>query len=441
MNTNLGGSSSSSSRRRSPSTSSHGAGASPLPLAGAAPISIAHLLQSASASASPEGLHASTPWPPAAAGLTRHEASLVQYYTAHLGRWLDCTDASRQFTLRIPALCTGSPVLLEAIVSLAARHRGDTEAASLAHERCIALLIVLLDSEQVADDDVLLSAIVILRVFEQLTALGNGSDQERHLAGCSALLRTSQGPCVDPAAPGLRDAAFWVYLRQCLYNACINQQAPNVDFSLTLMLIPSPGTAGVDMLRSETAWANTMTWICATIVQFCFGPHALEARSRMDKWQELNNTVADWARSRPRSFDPIWQGGPCDGAPFPEYYFAADWHIVAFGFYQLACILLTIYKPTPRFAIRSAHAVGLRKEDAQILEHARALCGSCRSHPETVPARITLCHSVFLWGGLMDDPCEQSCLVQLLEELEHNHAWPTAWIISSLKEEWGISSM
>ncbi|OIW27838.1 hypothetical protein CONLIGDRAFT_452418 [Coniochaeta ligniaria NRRL 30616] len=320
--------------------STHGSTSSP-PFTGAAPISIAQLLQPESAS--PEVFHApSTPWPPGAAAavghtspqqshaipkaLTRHEASLVHYYTAHLGRWLDCTDASRQFTLKIPALSTTSPVLLEAIMSFAARHRGDTEAANLAHERCIAMLIVLLGSEQVADDDVLLCAIVILRVFEQLTALGNGSDQERHLAGCSALLRACQGPCVDPSAPGLRDAAFWVYLRQCLYNACINQQAPNVDFSLTLLLIPSPGRASVDVLRSETAWANTMTWICATIVQFCFGSHAQEPSSRLEKWQELSNTVDDWARSRPRSFDPIWEsgGGAYDGVPFPEYYFAAD---------------------------------------------------------------------------------------------------------------------
>ncbi|KAJ9150522.1 putative C6 transcription factor [Coniochaeta hoffmannii] len=373
-------------------------------------------------SASPD-FHVPSPWPgPAspqnliAKALTRHEASLVHYYSIHLGKWLDCTDASRQFTLKIPALATTSPVLLEAIMSFAARHKGDAEAASLAHERSIAMLIVLLDSEQVADDDVLLCAIVILRVFEQLTALRNGSDQERHLAGCSALLRACQGPCVDPAAPGLRDAAFWVYMRQCLYNACINQQAPNVDFSLTLSPIPTPGNA--DSLRFETAWANTMTWICATIVQFCFGSHAQEPSNRMAKWQELSNTLEDWARSRPSSFNPIWQSNEtCHENPFPEYYFAADWHVVAFGFYQLACMLLIIYKPNPRFAIRSVHAGRLRKEDAQILEHARAF--------------------VFLWGGLLDDPCERNCLVQLLEELEHNHAWPTAWIISLLREEWG----
>ena len=361
------------------STVTQVSGSPPFTNSSGPPISIAQLLHPQSAS---PGFQASSPWPPPVdpatphnplpdpatrhdplpKTLTRHEAALLHYYTAHLGRWVDCTDASRQFTLRIPALATTCPVLLEAIMSFAARHTRDAEAASLAHERCIAMLIVLLGSDQVADDDVLLCAIVILRVFEQLTALGNGSDQERHLAGCSALLRACQGPCVDPSAPGLRDAAFRVYMRQCLYNACINQQTPNVDFSLTLLPIPSLGSA--DMLRSETAWANTMTWICATIVHFCFSSDPQDHSTRMPKWQELNKAVEDWATSRPPSFNPIWQGdGSCDGNPFPEYYFAADWHVVAFGFYQLASILLIIYKPSPRFAIRRAHGGGLRGED------------------------------------------------------------------------------
>ena len=41
-------------------------------------------------------------FPKIAIPLTRHEALLVHHYTEHLGRWLDCTDATRQFTLGVP---------------------------------------------------------------------------------------------------------------------------------------------------------------------------------------------------------------------------------------------------------------------------------------------------------------------------------------------------
>jgi hypothetical protein len=40
--------------------------------------------------------------------------------------------------------------------------------AEQAYERCVELLIPFLSSETVADDDILLCTIVILRVFEQL---------------------------------------------------------------------------------------------------------------------------------------------------------------------------------------------------------------------------------------------------------------------------------
>ncbi|KAH6621592.1 hypothetical protein B0J18DRAFT_467163 [Chaetomium sp. MPI-SDFR-AT-0129] len=417
-----------------------------------------------------------TPTPPITPNptLTRADASLLHHYTTHLARWLDCTDATRHFTLQIPALATTHRVLLDAILSFAARHRGEVEAADAAHERCIKGVIVLLDEQTKGDNTndnnteggdegeneeetaILLCAIVILRVFEQLTAHGQHADRERHLAGCGALLQQHQQQqqqrcqAASPgsnrtAGGGLREAAFWVYMRQCLYNACIHQQAlPSVDFSVLPVNIPPPlGIGGPGGLECETAWANSMTWICARVVQFCFGgeEHPTGAsthtiQSRMGRWVELEEAVKGWRRLKPGGFEPVWQAEGVDGDPWPEYCFAADWHVVAFGFYQLARILLVLYKPSPRFVVRRVGG-GLRKEDAQILQHARALCGSCKSEPGNVPARITLCHSLFLWGGLLDDERERAGVVQLLEELERDHAWPTAWIIALLREEWG----
>lgn len=117
-----------------------------------------------------------SPWSPASCAgaihagspLTYREAYLVHHFATHLGYWLDCTDASRQFTRKIPILVKQSPILLHAVLSYAARHVGDAEMAEQAHERCVELLIPSLSSATVADDDILLCTIVILRVFEQL---------------------------------------------------------------------------------------------------------------------------------------------------------------------------------------------------------------------------------------------------------------------------------
>jgi hypothetical protein len=101
--------------------------------------------------------------------LTHDEAVLVHHYTEHLGRWLDCTDATRQFTLGVPRKVKLCPVLCYAVLSFAARHRKEEATAEAAYQKCIAMLITRLDEDAASHDETLLCAIVILRFYEQLT--------------------------------------------------------------------------------------------------------------------------------------------------------------------------------------------------------------------------------------------------------------------------------
>lgn len=160
----------------------------------------------------------------------------------------------------------------------------------------------------------------------------SGSDEERHLAGFSALLRSSQGRQVDPSTPTLSQAAFWIYVRQCLYNACVNQQPPNVDIDL-VVLAPPPTSSDITDVKTETAWANTVTWICATVMHFCFGTSLMipESVDKMRRWDELSKMLGTWHETKPSTFDPIWCqepgiSGGGSGPPFPEIWFTADWH-------------------------------------------------------------------------------------------------------------------
>lgn len=154
-----------------------------------------------------------------------------------------------------------------------------------------------------------------------------GSDKERHLAGCSALLSGSQESSIDPTAPGMRQAAFWVYVRQCLYNACVYQVTPNVNLKRMLSEIP-PAPDHLTELRSETGWANWATWLCATVVDFAFGSDKQEHSQRVQKWQDLSLAIENWRAHRPATFEPIWasETGEVPDMPFPEIRFAADWH-------------------------------------------------------------------------------------------------------------------
>lgn len=113
----------------------------------------------------PEGTRPSSQEP---VPLTQREARLVHYYSEHLGRWLDCTDATRQFTLGVPEKVKYCPVLCHAVLSFAARHRREDDIADAAYQRCIALLIDRLNEPNASHDETLLCAMVILRFYEQL---------------------------------------------------------------------------------------------------------------------------------------------------------------------------------------------------------------------------------------------------------------------------------
>jgi len=113
----------------------------------------------------PEGTRAYSSLP---ISLTHEEALLVHHYTEHLGRWLDCTDATRQFTLGVPEKVKQCPVLCHAVLSFAARHCRKDTTAEAAYQRCIALLIERLNEDAASHDETLLCAIVILRFYEQL---------------------------------------------------------------------------------------------------------------------------------------------------------------------------------------------------------------------------------------------------------------------------------
>lgn len=100
--------------------------------------------------------------------LTYDDARLFHHFTRHLGRWLDCTNASRIFTLRASERVFDSPVLANAVKCFSARHLGEFEAAEEAYERCITLLIDRLSMDSDSYEECLLSAVLLLHFADQL---------------------------------------------------------------------------------------------------------------------------------------------------------------------------------------------------------------------------------------------------------------------------------
>jgi hypothetical protein len=126
----------------------------------------------------------------------------------------------------------------------------------------------------------------------------------------------------------VRQAAFWVYVRQCLYTATVNQQPANLDPSLELLPIAPPrdDEKPSEMLARETGWANVIVFFCASIINFCFGGIRGSTAARMQTWNELWGAIQWWRRERPSSFNPIYSSPATETSVFPEIWFASDWH-------------------------------------------------------------------------------------------------------------------
>lgn len=281
---------------------------------------------------------------------TRDEAVLFNHFIRNLGRWLDCTNASRIFTLSVAEKAKACPILYHALLCFAARHRRDERAGEAAYERCIALLLHRLNEDPTNYDEMLLSAVLLLHFADQLDGeplsrsyLHTSADKTivpsrqaprdiPHLRGTSSILHATQSSSfVHPAATTLRDAAFWIYVRQCLYNATVRQEPLDLDFSLQLH--PTPDKIQRDShplawLTIDTAWANQILWNTACVANFCF-PNAQtqnDSPPRIQQWQELWDKNKTWLNSRPSQFDPIGTGSSGHGQVFSDIWFTADWH-------------------------------------------------------------------------------------------------------------------
>ena len=101
--------------------------------------------------------------------LTYDEAQLFHHFVRHLGRWLDCTNASRIFTLVVAEKAGESPILTNAVFCFAARHQGKTDMAEIAYERCITLLIDRFNESPAKYDEMLLAAVLLLHFADQLS--------------------------------------------------------------------------------------------------------------------------------------------------------------------------------------------------------------------------------------------------------------------------------
>ncbi|OKP12906.1 hypothetical protein PENSUB_1453 [Penicillium subrubescens] len=245
--------------------------------------------------------------------------------------------------ITVTHLARCSPILSKAVSALAARHLScigsyNSSTADDYHKQCIELLIPALNEPNVAADDTLLAALVLLRLYEHLNVSDNGKDYEHHLSGVSALVTSTIRNPWTASGSGLRWASFWCCFRQSVYPACLHRQPLQFDISGYKIEVnlstPAPGVMAT--VEEESEWCHWITWILAQVVDFCFSMPSRDMTMLKEgqAWNSLLQAVETWEVNKPKSFLPVAynERNPNRGRWFPEIAFGSEWHGMYDGF-------------------------------------------------------------------------------------------------------------
>jgi hypothetical protein len=205
-------------------------------------------------------------------------------------------DQQRRFAVVVPYRAASCPPLLNALFATAARHmsrdwRGHPYIADQYHQKCLALLIPLLNDSTSLLDENLLAVAVILRFHEEIGSSQSLTDSDSHLSRTNIFM-DAQERSVAPG--GLRQAAFWVGLHMDLF----------FPFMDSTPVLPSLAIKTINKSLStadDCTWANRIMATCAEALQYCFG----DDDNNLIAYDKPVRYCDDWMTCTPPSFTSI----------------------------------------------------------------------------------------------------------------------------------------
>lgn len=158
----------------------------------------------------------------------------------------------------------------------------------------------------------LVATVVILRMAEQFSEVKD--DARCHLVGASSLLLTKP---ITEEQPSLGAAAFWLYMRQAIRAAFLNEEP--CKFDTTLVELRNETTQAADAV-----WTNRVTTLLARTCSACWDP-SLKPPLRHALLAELKRLLEVWEASLPESFRP-WSEFQPQNDTFPTINYISPWH-------------------------------------------------------------------------------------------------------------------
>ncbi|KAG9770666.1 hypothetical protein KCU88_g6579, partial [Aureobasidium melanogenum] len=278
------------------------------------------------------------------------------------------------------------------------------------------------------------------------------AEHSRILAGGDSL-RTAQIPVVtagfspnfmepspdESQSEGLRQACFWIALRQELHAAFLNQR--KIEFPLSRF----------DSFRSyspasDSTWAGRVIILHADVLERCYenigAGSTLETQH--ERWNALKDQVNSLEAALPMSFAPIhYQPSPSHQPgvlprPFPEIWYLSHCHVTAAAYMELTKILLAS-SAAAGLRLGAGGRAQQREAVRRIRDSTLKLCGMALCNEYAPPIYAYACAAVALCGEYFDnntDITEQEALLWFLAECENHLACSTSALADKLRAAW-----
>ncbi|KAF4214430.1 hypothetical protein CNMCM5878_009240 [Aspergillus fumigatiaffinis] len=355
------------------------------------------------------------------------ETQLILPSSTAISPTTDICDSRSHFSTEVPRRALEVPMVLKAVLALAARHdailsdASDWEAAEY-HGQCLELLIAALAQPEDTYDDNLLITVVILRIYEELES---NNDEKYHLFGSNRLLNTMSRSAYSG---GLAEAVSWQFLRQAIYASVVQYQPMQLD-------LENYERSAVFHRRDDAAYANIIIYLCARILQ-CGGAYT----RGMDEetWRQLSDSVEQWHRGKPISWQPLKYkpANIAESRPFPEIWMMSPPAVVGMQYYHTSCIFLTLSNRHWQAASDFELARLQRIVENTIASHLNMVIGLSMSNETVENAYFMACHLLHRYGYCLRHPLEQRGSLRFLAHVEKTVGWRTRWMIRELEKQW-----
>ncbi|KAI8267572.1 hypothetical protein K4K56_004480 [Colletotrichum sp. SAR 10_98] len=360
------------------------------------------------------------PTDPEHCGFTGRQAYLFRTYIMRIAPSIDACHDARPFTLDVPRLALSTPILLNGIFALASRF--DTQADDNAektdlestyyHNRCIELLIEAFSQPPETWDSTLLTAVVIMRLYEEYD---NETDSHyHHLRGTRNLLNhdaiarfVTQG--------GLAEAASWVHLRQALYVFLVRRTPIEI-------CLENFERSSTFRMNDDTAHANRIVYLFAKVLKLFFPDDGTGfLASSTAAWEELQGEVeACEGKAVSGVVDECMSRLATVGL---GYYYASK-AIFRFQDYNSSNSMVGFEGTKKRF-----------DSEREITFYLCILMGLALSN-EAVNAYYLPAHMLSLCGHLIRHPLEREHTIKYLAQVRNIVQWKTGALVKTLKEQW-----